>query len=151
MNMSLENKAHFQAEKEAIHMILTGIGDEIYSIVNAYLTAQEMWEAIKRLQQGKSLNIQDRTVNVAGARKNVGSPVLKQSGIQCFNYTDEEIDEQELEARYSYMAKIQENDQNDVESDDERVALANSKLDSNVDAASLRLMLFKDDAAVAHA
>nr|GFC40351.1 hypothetical protein [Tanacetum cinerariifolium] len=57
---------------------------------------------------------------------------------------DEEIDEQELEAHYNYMAKIQEvpttdsgidseplehNDQNDVESDDERVALANLKLD----------------------
>nr|GEZ87618.1 hypothetical protein [Tanacetum cinerariifolium] len=55
-------------------------------------------------------------------------------------HTDEEVDEQELEAHYSYMAKIQEvstadsgtdsepveqNDQNDVESDDERVALAN--------------------------
>nr|GEU79521.1 hypothetical protein [Tanacetum cinerariifolium] len=38
--------------------------------------------------------------------------------------TDEEIDEQELEAHYSYMAKIQENDQNDVESDDE-LALQN--------------------------
>nr|GEY96220.1 hypothetical protein [Tanacetum cinerariifolium] len=31
MNMSPENKAHFLAEKEAIHHILTGIGDEIYS------------------------------------------------------------------------------------------------------------------------
>nr|GEY10626.1 retrovirus-related Pol polyprotein from transposon TNT 1-94 [Tanacetum cinerariifolium] len=153
-----------------------------------------------------------RTVNVTGARENVGSPVLKQSRIQCFNIkefghfakecrkpkrvkdfayhkektllckqaeqgvslqveqydwlaeTDEEIDEHELEAHYSYMAKIQEksesvsniclvetddsnvipdspdmsddniqNDQNDVESDDERVALtnliANLKLD----------------------
>ncbi|GJR33174.1 retrovirus-related pol polyprotein from transposon TNT 1-94 [Tanacetum coccineum] len=54
--------------------------------------------------------------------------------------TDEEIDEQELEAHYSYMAKIQEvpnadsgtdaepleqDDQNDVECDDERVAFAN--------------------------
>ncbi|GKC86631.1 putative reverse transcriptase domain-containing protein [Tanacetum coccineum] len=54
--------------------------------------------------------------------------------------TDEEINEQELEAHYSYMAKIQEvhnansgtdsepleqNDQNAVECDDERVALAN--------------------------
>ncbi|GJR19790.1 hypothetical protein Tco_0968317 [Tanacetum coccineum] len=37
--------------------------------------------------------------------------------------TDEEIDEQELEAHYSYMAKIQEI------CDDERVALANLKLD----------------------
>ncbi|GJT90423.1 putative zinc finger, CCHC-type containing protein, partial [Tanacetum coccineum] len=39
--------------------------------------------------------------------------------------TDEEIDEQELEAHYSYMEKIQEDDQNDVECDDERVALTN--------------------------
>nr|GEX03687.1 RNA-directed DNA polymerase, eukaryota [Tanacetum cinerariifolium] len=35
MNMSPENKAHFEAEQEAIHMILTGIGDEIYSTVDA--------------------------------------------------------------------------------------------------------------------
>nr|GEZ04263.1 hypothetical protein [Tanacetum cinerariifolium] len=325
MNMSPENKAHFQAEKEAIHLIFTVIRDEIYSTVDACQTAQEMWKAIKGLQQGKSLNIQDvktnlfwefgkftshdgetmesyyirfykpmnemirnnLTVNVQFLQQlqpewsrfvtqtskshksyaplskpsiptrshtttrykgkeiakpitppsetaseedsdpkqaqrdkdmqknlaliakyfkkiykptnnnlrtssnsrnknvdmtlweNVGSPVVQQSGIHCFNYkefghfakecrkqkrvkdsayhkekmllckqaeqgvplqaeqydwladTDEEIDEQELEARYSYMAKIQENDQNDVESDDERVALANSKLDVN--------------------
>nr|GEV05607.1 hypothetical protein [Tanacetum cinerariifolium] len=97
-----------------------------------------------------------RTMNVAGARENVGSLVVRQSGIQCFNYkefghfakecikpkrvkdftyhkekmllckqaekcvplqaeqydwladTDVEIDEHELEAHYSYMAKIQE-------------------------------------------
>nr|GEW33660.1 hypothetical protein [Tanacetum cinerariifolium] len=129
-----------------------------------------------------------RTVNVVGAREKVGRPVVQKSRIQCFNCkefghfakecrkpkrvkdsayhkekmllckqakkgvpleaekydwlvdTDEEVDEQELEAHYSYMAKIQEvpiadsgtdsepveqNDQNDVESDDERVALAN--------------------------
>nr|GEX21551.1 hypothetical protein [Tanacetum cinerariifolium] len=39
MNMSHENKAHFQAEKEAIHLILTRIGDEIYSTVDACQTA----------------------------------------------------------------------------------------------------------------
>nr|GFA11595.1 hypothetical protein [Tanacetum cinerariifolium] len=97
-----------------------------------------------------------RTVNVAGARENVGSSVVQQSRIQCFNYkefghfakeckkpkrvkdfayhkekmllckqaeqgvplqaeqydwladTDKEVDEQELEAHYSYMTKIQE-------------------------------------------
>nr|GEY26048.1 reverse transcriptase domain-containing protein [Tanacetum cinerariifolium] len=65
MNMSPPNKAHFEAEKEAIHLILTGIGDEIYSTVGTCQTAQEMWEAIER--------------------ENVGSLVVQQSGIQCFN------------------------------------------------------------------
>nr|GEW66915.1 hypothetical protein [Tanacetum cinerariifolium] len=71
-----------------------------------------------------------RTINVARAREKVGSLVVQQSGIQCFNFkefghfakecrkperqydclaeTDGEVDEQELQARYSYMAKIQE-------------------------------------------
>nr|GEX63844.1 hypothetical protein [Tanacetum cinerariifolium] len=141
-----------------------------------------------------------RTVNVTGARENVGSPVVQQTGIQCFHWKEfghfakecrkpkrvkdfayhkekmllckqaekgdplrveksdwlvdmyAEIDEQELEAHYNYMVKIQEvptadsvidsepleqvqkdtgynvfanNDQNDVECDDEHVALAN--------------------------
>nr|GEU52538.1 reverse transcriptase domain-containing protein [Tanacetum cinerariifolium] len=130
-----------------------------------------------------------RTVNAAAVRENVGSKVVQEFGSQCFNCkeyghfakecrkpkrvndsayhkekmllykkaeqgvplqaeqydwladTDEEVDEQELEAHYSYMAKIQEvptadsgtdsepNEQNDVESDDERVMLANLKLD----------------------
>nr|GFC83975.1 RNA-directed DNA polymerase, eukaryota [Tanacetum cinerariifolium] len=48
MNMSPKIKAYFLAEKEAIHLILTGIGDDIYSTVDAFQTAQEMWEAIER-------------------------------------------------------------------------------------------------------
>ncbi|GKG14415.1 hypothetical protein Tco_0354015, partial [Tanacetum coccineum] len=34
-NMTPENRAYFESEKEAIHLILTGIGDEIYSTVDA--------------------------------------------------------------------------------------------------------------------
>ncbi|GJZ38264.1 hypothetical protein Tco_0584455, partial [Tanacetum coccineum] len=34
-NMTLEKRAHFESEKEAIHLILTGIGEEIYSTVDA--------------------------------------------------------------------------------------------------------------------
>ncbi|GJZ64048.1 hypothetical protein Tco_0620469 [Tanacetum coccineum] len=59
-NMSPENKLYFQAENEAIFLLLTSIGDEIYLTVDACNTANEMWIAIERLQQGKSLNIQDR-------------------------------------------------------------------------------------------
>ncbi|GJT49088.1 hypothetical protein Tco_0975245 [Tanacetum coccineum] len=51
LNISPANKAYFESEKEAIHMILTGIGDEIYSTIDACNTTHEMWEAIERLQQ----------------------------------------------------------------------------------------------------
>ncbi|GJZ60296.1 hypothetical protein Tco_0616112 [Tanacetum coccineum] len=51
LNLSLENKEHYQAKKEAIHLLLTGIRDDIYSNVDACKTAHEMWIAIERLQQ----------------------------------------------------------------------------------------------------
>ncbi|GJW81050.1 hypothetical protein Tco_0145025 [Tanacetum coccineum] len=52
LNISPKNKAHYQSKKEAIHLLLTGIGDEIYSTVVACKTAHDMWIAIERLQQG---------------------------------------------------------------------------------------------------
>nr|GEY25284.1 reverse transcriptase domain-containing protein [Tanacetum cinerariifolium] len=168
--MSPKNEAHYESEKEAIHLILTGIGDEIYSTVDACKTTQKMW----KLSKGYNKFGNQRTMTVAGDRENVGSPKAKR--VKYFTYhkekmllykqvvqgvplqvkqsnwladTDEEIDEQEIEAHYSYIAKIQEtcvvetddsnvipdlpdmcdndiqNDQNAVECDDERVALAN--------------------------
>ncbi|GKB26776.1 reverse transcriptase domain-containing protein [Tanacetum coccineum] len=96
-----------------------------------------------------------RTMTVAGARETVGSQEFrkpkrvkdstyhKEKMLLCKQAkkgvplqaeqsdwlvdTDEEIYEQELEAHYNYMTKIHDiqNDQNDVECDDERVALAN--------------------------
>ncbi|GJU43591.1 hypothetical protein Tco_1200857 [Tanacetum coccineum] len=62
--MSPENKAHYESENEAIHLLLTGIRDKIYSTVDACKTAHEMWIAIERLQQGESLNIQDVKTNL---------------------------------------------------------------------------------------
>ncbi|GJX13499.1 hypothetical protein Tco_0205257 [Tanacetum coccineum] len=66
-----------------------------------------------------------RAVYVAGARENVGTQVVQQSGIQCYNWkeyghvameyqadcrddTDDEPKDQELEAHYLYMEQIQE-------------------------------------------
>nr|GFC66916.1 hypothetical protein [Tanacetum cinerariifolium] len=66
-----------------------------------------------------------RSGNVAGARETVGSLMVQKSRIPCYNCkeyrhvareeqadwkddTDEEFDNQELEAHYMYMAKIQE-------------------------------------------
>nr|GEU40000.1 hypothetical protein [Tanacetum cinerariifolium] len=51
-----KNHAYIDVKAEEIHMILSGIGDEIYSTVDAYTIAQEMWISIERLYQGESLN-----------------------------------------------------------------------------------------------
>nr|GEY30395.1 hypothetical protein [Tanacetum cinerariifolium] len=165
MNMSPTNKAHSESKKEAIHLILTGIGDEIYSTVDACQTAQEMWEAIERLQQEWSRSVTivkqqhkldevsyqklfdilkqyQKEVNelcaerlaknanplalVATAQANhdpyYQTSTSHKSSVPSskpsiptrthtntrYKDTDEEIDEQELETHYSYMAKIQE-------------------------------------------
>ncbi|GJW16428.1 hypothetical protein Tco_0020561 [Tanacetum coccineum] len=50
LNMSPENKAHYESEKEAIHFLLTGIGDEIYSTVDACKTAHEIVNGVILLQ-----------------------------------------------------------------------------------------------------
>nr|GEU42937.1 hypothetical protein [Tanacetum cinerariifolium] len=44
-------------EKEAIHLLLIGIGDEIYSTVDSCKTAHDMWIAIERLQQGNTRDL----------------------------------------------------------------------------------------------
>nr|GEU98005.1 hypothetical protein [Tanacetum cinerariifolium] len=220
LNMSPENKAHFEYEKEAIHLLFTGIRDEIYSTVDACKTAHEMKRDSQTItppsesaskedsdpeqaQRGKDMqnnlalitkyfkkiykptnnNLKNssnsknnnidttlryknnnqtgqfrdqKIVNVARTRETIGSQVVQQTGIQCFNCkelghfskecrkpkrvkdftyhkekmllckqaekgvqlqaeqsdwladTDEETDEQELEAHYNYMARIQE-------------------------------------------
>ncbi|GKA77074.1 hypothetical protein Tco_0783535 [Tanacetum coccineum] len=50
---------YVDTKPNAIHLLLTGIGDEIYSVVDACKTAHEMWIAIERLYQGESLDKQD--------------------------------------------------------------------------------------------
>ncbi|GJT92169.1 hypothetical protein Tco_1081014 [Tanacetum coccineum] len=59
-----EKRAYFDAEAEAIHLILTGIGDDIYSTIDACTTTTKMWITIERLQQGESLNQQDVKTNL---------------------------------------------------------------------------------------
>nr|GFC28137.1 hypothetical protein [Tanacetum cinerariifolium] len=64
--------------------------------------------------------------------------------------TDEEIDEEELEAHYSYMAMIQETDQN---AEDERAVLANliENLKLDVDEnKKIQKQLKKENASLAH-
>nr|GFB68410.1 hypothetical protein [Tanacetum cinerariifolium] len=76
-----------------------------------------MWEAIKRLQQGESLNIQDVKTNLFW-----GFEQYESVSNTCLVETD---DSNVFPDSPDMCDDDIQNDQNDVESDDERVALAN--------------------------
>ncbi|GJU62357.1 hypothetical protein Tco_1244192 [Tanacetum coccineum] len=167
----LRIKNTFCLKKKQFSCFLNGMDDDIYSTVDACKTANEMWIAIERLQQGESLNVHDVKTNLfwelrkftsldgesmeshyswkcrrsgsakmgysALSARDLGNSQKEAGSIGVKDYlyhkekmmmckqaehgvplqakqadwladTDEEIDEQELEAHYSFMAKIQE-------------------------------------------
>nr|GEZ05969.1 hypothetical protein [Tanacetum cinerariifolium] len=63
-NVSQDIRDQLNVEAEVIQIILTGIDNDIYSTVDAYPNAYEMWKAIERLKQGKSINVQDLKTNL---------------------------------------------------------------------------------------
>nr|GEV84530.1 ribonuclease H-like domain-containing protein [Tanacetum cinerariifolium] len=63
-NAEQEIRNQLNAEAEAVQIILTGIDNDIYSIVDACPNACEMWKAIERLKQGESINVQDLETNL---------------------------------------------------------------------------------------
>nr|GFB43174.1 hypothetical protein [Tanacetum cinerariifolium] len=63
-NISQEIRDQLNAEAEAVQIILIGIDNDIYSIVDACPNACEMWKAIERLKQGESINVQDLETNL---------------------------------------------------------------------------------------
>nr|GEX11940.1 hypothetical protein [Tanacetum cinerariifolium] len=131
MNMSPENKAHFLAKKEAIHLILTGIGDEIYSTVDACQTAQEI----------KPKRVKDSTYHkekmLLCKQVEQGVP-LQADQYDWLEDTDEEVDEQELEAHYRFMAKIQEVPTADSGTDSEPLEKVQNEAGYNVFANDLQ-------------
>ncbi|GKF76952.1 hypothetical protein Tco_0229422 [Tanacetum coccineum] len=55
-NVSQDIRDQLNAEAEAVQIIITGIDNDIYSIVDACPNACEMWKAIERLKQGESIS-----------------------------------------------------------------------------------------------
>nr|GEX33046.1 hypothetical protein [Tanacetum cinerariifolium] len=69
-NVSQDIRYQLNAEAEALQIILTGIDNHIYSIVDACPNTCEMWKAIKRLKHGESINVQDLETNLYGKLEN---------------------------------------------------------------------------------
>nr|GEV38939.1 putative ribonuclease H-like domain-containing protein [Tanacetum cinerariifolium] len=63
-NVSQDIRDQLNAEAKAVQIILTGIDNDIYSTIDACPNACEMRKVIKRLKQGKSINVQDLETNL---------------------------------------------------------------------------------------
>ncbi|GJX19799.1 hypothetical protein Tco_0222476 [Tanacetum coccineum] len=63
-NVSQDIKNQLDAEAKAVQIILTGIDNDIYSIVDACPNACDMWKAIERLKQVESIYVQDLETNL---------------------------------------------------------------------------------------
>nr|GEU45488.1 hypothetical protein [Tanacetum cinerariifolium] len=63
-NVSQDIRDQLNAEAEVVQIILTGIDNDIYSTVDAYSNACEMWKAIEMLKQDESINVQDLETNL---------------------------------------------------------------------------------------
>nr|GEV12194.1 hypothetical protein [Tanacetum cinerariifolium] len=70
-NVSQDIRDQLNAEAEAVQIILTGIDNDIYSTVDAYPNACEMWKSIKRLKQGESINVKLLKPNCIGNLENL--------------------------------------------------------------------------------
>nr|GEY05570.1 hypothetical protein [Tanacetum cinerariifolium] len=121
-NVKQDIRNQLNAEAEAVQIILTGIDNDIYSIVDACSNASQQAATRNRgkaivnspqpiYDQEPSMVDDDdetnagyesqRIGNVAGARETIEQADWKDD-------TDDESDDQELEAHYMYMAKVQE-------------------------------------------
>ncbi|GJU53621.1 hypothetical protein Tco_1227335 [Tanacetum coccineum] len=116
-NITPENKAYYDAEKEAIHLLLTRIGDEIYSNFDACKTAHDMWIAIERAKNretqetGKRLHLsKEKMLLCKQAKKGVPLQAEQADWLGSRDHDIEPLDKA---------------DQNAEECDDKRVVLAN--------------------------
>nr|GEU65835.1 hypothetical protein [Tanacetum cinerariifolium] len=126
-NVSQDIHDQMNAKVESVQIILTGIDNDIYSTVDAYPNACEMWKAIERLKEGESINVRDLETNLywefgkftshdgeslesyySKFYKMMNELVRNQWQADWKDDTDDEYGDQELEAHYMYMAQIQE-------------------------------------------
>ncbi|GJR52384.1 hypothetical protein Tco_1402905 [Tanacetum coccineum] len=159
MNMTPENRAHFESEKKRFIDIDWNWKMKYYSTVTA---CQTVGRSHRRLQQGELLNIQDVKTNLFWEfgqftshdgetiesyytrfykmmnemiRNNLTLLRCKQHcsiSSTNINQNGPKINEQELEAHYSYIAKIQEVSNADSGTDAEPLEQVQYDTDDNV-------------------
>nr|GFB13185.1 hypothetical protein [Tanacetum cinerariifolium] len=116
-NVSQDIRDQLNAEDKAVEIILTGIDNDIYSISQELKTVSyhKLYDILKQYQNEVNEIRAERIARTSNPLALVAQQQPEEAGIQ-FNAeqadwrddTDDELEDQELEAHYMYMAQLQE-------------------------------------------
>ncbi|GKF75979.1 hypothetical protein Tco_0225423 [Tanacetum coccineum] len=59
-DLSAEEKERYKADIRATNILLQGIPKDIYSLINHYTDAKDIWENVKMILEGSELTKDDR-------------------------------------------------------------------------------------------
>ncbi|GJW99524.1 retrovirus-related pol polyprotein from transposon TNT 1-94 [Tanacetum coccineum] len=150
LNMTPENKEHFLSEKEVIFLLLTGIGDEIYSTVDACNTANEMGAVWESKDNGCfALDLGETVEGSPGGYKTIDESNVFANERRHSEQPESINDTYVLEKDDSNVTPDSSNicnndnqvDQNAAECVDERVALANLIANLTLDTEENKMIL----------
>nr|GEY13551.1 integrase, catalytic region, zinc finger, CCHC-type, peptidase aspartic, catalytic [Tanacetum cinerariifolium] len=88
-NLTSEEKERNNADIRATNILLQGLPKDIYSLINHYTDANDIWDNVKMLLEGSELTKEDRATSYGGAQNRVGNANPCQARqIKCYNYND---------------------------------------------------------------
>ncbi|GKE08119.1 retrovirus-related pol polyprotein from transposon TNT 1-94, partial [Tanacetum coccineum] len=90
-DLSQDEKDRYNADIRATNIILQGLPKDIYSLINHYTDAKDIWDNVKMLLEGSELTKEDFSVfstsGYGGAQNRVGNANPGQARqIKCYNY-----------------------------------------------------------------
>ncbi|GKB10754.1 hypothetical protein Tco_0844677, partial [Tanacetum coccineum] len=91
---------------EAVQIILTGIDNDIYSIVDACPNAMEMWKAIERVKQGESINAQDLETNISQAATRNKGKAFANSLLPIYDLEPKVVGDDEASSKEKEIDKL---------------------------------------------
>ncbi|GKD58207.1 hypothetical protein Tco_1295716 [Tanacetum coccineum] len=59
-DLSAEEKGRYKADIHAINILLQGIPKDLYSLINHYTNAKDIWDNLKMILEGSELTKEDR-------------------------------------------------------------------------------------------
>ncbi|GJV23096.1 hypothetical protein Tco_1375791 [Tanacetum coccineum] len=96
-NTNPDKKALIDAEAEAVHMILNGIGNDICSNVDDFPNVNEIWITIERLKQRESINIQNAKTKSNATTKTICKEIVKELSPSFESASKEDNDEEQAQ------------------------------------------------------